>query len=56
MGMPNPREWSPADADWKLPENWQQIIHDGFKDLLKKYRSLKIFMDICVRCGGVRLI
>ena len=52
LGMPNPREWSPADADWKLPENWQQIIHDGFKDLLKKYRSLEIFMDICVRCGA----
>ncbi len=52
LGMPNPREWSPADADWKLPDNWQQIIHDGFKDLLEKYRSLKIFMDICVRCGA----
>jgi len=52
LGQPNPRDWSPADADWKLPENWQQIIHEGFKDLLKKYRSLKIFMDICVRCGA----
>ena len=52
LGMPNPREWAPADADWKLPENWQQIIHDGFKDLLEKYRTLEVFMDICVRCGA----
>jgi len=52
MGFPNPREWSPVDEDWKLPENWQQIIHDGLKERLKKYRSLRVFMDICVRCGA----
>ncbi len=52
LGMPNPREWSPADEDWKLPENWQEIIHKGFKERLDKYRSLKVFMDICVRCGA----
>ncbi len=45
-------EWSPADEEWPLPDNWQQIVHDGFKDLLGKYRSLKIFMDTCVRCGA----
>jgi len=52
LGFPNPREWSPADEDWKLPENWQQIIHDGLMDRLERYRSLKVFMDICVRCGA----
>ena len=26
IGFPNPRIWSPADEDWKLPENWQTII------------------------------
>ena len=31
LHLPNPRDWSPADEDWKLPENWQQIIHEGFK-------------------------
>jgi Fe-S oxidoreductase len=45
-------EWSPADQDWPLPDNWQEIIHQGFKDRLEKYRSLKIFMDVCVRCGA----
>jgi Fe-S oxidoreductase len=52
LGLPNPREWSPTDADWKLPENWQQIIHDGLQERLEKYRSLRLFLDICVRCGA----
>jgi Fe-S oxidoreductase len=52
MNFANPREWSPTDEDWKLPENWQQIIHDGFKERLSKYRSLQVFMDTCVRCGA----
>lgn len=52
MGFPYPREWSPTDEDWKLPENWQEIVHNAFKDRLDKYRSLKVFMDICVRCGA----
>jgi Fe-S oxidoreductase len=52
MGYPNPRDWSPADADWKLPDNWQEIIHNGMKELLQKFRSLRLFLDICVRCGA----
>ena len=52
LHMPNPRDWSPMDEDWKLPDNWQQIIHEGFKERLKKYRSFQIFMDTCVRCGA----
>jgi Fe-S oxidoreductase len=52
VGMPNPREWSPFDEDWKLPENWKEIILDGLRERLEKFRSLKIFMDICVRCGA----
>ena len=52
VGLPNPREWSPADADWKLPSNWQDTLHEGLKERLRKYRSLQLFMDICVRCGA----
>lgn len=52
LDMWNPREWSPTDDDWKLPEDWKERILEGFRDLLKKYRSLKVFMDICVRCGA----
>ncbi len=50
--FPNPREWRPADADWKLPENWKEILLEGIADRLKKYRSFRLFMDICVRCGA----
>jgi Fe-S oxidoreductase len=52
LGFPNPREWSPTDADWQLPPNWQEIIREGFRERLEKYRSLRLFMDICVRCGA----
>ncbi len=52
LGLPNARSWNPLEEDWKLPENWQQIIHDGFRERLDKFRSFKIYMDICVRCGA----
>ena len=52
MEFRTPGEWSPADEEWPLPDNWQEIIHEGFKERLEKYRSLKIFMDVCVRCGA----
>ena len=52
LGMPNPREWSPTDKDWKLPEDWKRTVLDGMKDRLSKYRSFQLFMDICVRCGA----
>jgi len=52
LGLPNPREWRPYEEDWKLPENWKEIILAGMKDRLKKYRSFQLFMDICVRCGA----
>jgi len=52
VGFPNPRDWRPADADWKLPENWKEILLEGLADRLKKYRSFRLFMDICVRCGA----
>lgn len=52
LGFPNARQWSPLEADWKLPDDWQRIILEGMADRLKKYRSFKIFMDSCVRCGA----
>ena len=52
LGLPNPRDWQPEDADWKLPPDWKQIILDGMRERLEKYRSFRLFMDICVRCGA----
>ena len=50
--LPFPHRWNPPDEDWKLPENWKEILHEGFKVRLERFRSFKLFMDICVRCGA----
>ena len=50
--FPNARHWSPLEEDWKLPSNWKEIVLQGIKERLDKYRSFKVFMDICVRCGA----
>ena len=47
-----PREWDIESDDWKLPENWIEIILNGMKERLDKFRSFKVFMDCCVRCGA----
>ncbi len=52
VGMPNPREWRPQDEDWLLPADWKSTILDGFRERLKRFRTFKLFMDICVRCGA----
>ncbi len=52
VNMPNPRSWSVMDDDWKLPNNWKEIVLDGMKERLGKFRSFQLFMDICVRCGA----
>jgi Fe-S oxidoreductase len=52
LGMPHARKFDPREQDWNLPENWKEIILEGLRDLLKKYRSLQVFMDTCVRCGA----
>ncbi len=52
VGFPNAHEWSPLDPDWKLPADWKEIVIQGIRERLDKYRSFKVFMDICVRCGA----
>jgi Fe-S oxidoreductase len=52
LGLPNPRDWSVTDADWQLPGDWKEIVLKGMAERLSKYRSFKLFMDICVRCGA----
>jgi Fe-S oxidoreductase len=52
VGFPHARTWSPAEQDWQLPPDWQRIIREGLRERLDKYRSLKVFLDICVRCGA----
>jgi Fe-S oxidoreductase len=52
LDLPNGRAWAPEDADWKLPENWKDIVIQGLRERLDKNRALRLFMDICVRCGA----
>ena len=52
LGMPNPHDWSPEAEDWNLPDDWENILYTALADRLEKHRSLKVFMDICVRCGA----
>jgi len=52
IGFPNPRAWSPRDVDWKLPENWKEIFIEGLRERISKYRTFRLFLDICVRCGA----
>ena len=52
LDLPNPREWQPFDADWKLPPDWKAIILAGMKERLDRFRSFRLFMDTCVRCGA----
>ncbi len=52
LGFPNPRKWAATDADWQLPDGWEKTIRDGLKSRLKRFRSFKLFLDTCVRCGA----
>jgi Fe-S oxidoreductase len=52
IGFPNPRKWAATDEDWKLPKDWEKTIREGMKSRLKRFRSFKLFMDTCVRCGA----
>jgi Fe-S oxidoreductase len=52
LSLPENGKWQPMDPDWRLPENWKQIVLQGLRERLQKYRSFHIFMDICVRCGA----
>ena len=52
LDLPFPRKWQPTEDDWHLPDNWLEIMLDGLRQRLKQYRSLRVFMDICVRCGA----
>lgn len=52
LDLPNVRQWQAYEADWKLPDNWKEIILNGMKERLQRHRAFKLFLDICVRCGA----
>lgn len=36
----------------ELVENWEDVAIGKMGDLLGKYRSFRVFLDICVKCGA----
>ena len=44
--------WVIEDEDWELPDDWKERFLNKMRDMLDKYRTFKIYMDICVRCGA----
>ena len=42
----------PLGFPGKKVDNWQQVAVEKLGDLTKKYRSLPVFLDSCVKCGA----
>jgi Fe-S oxidoreductase len=34
------------------PENWKELFIKSMGEILKKYKSVRVFLDECVRCGA----
>ncbi|MGI9305668.1 MAG: sulfate reduction electron transfer complex DsrMKJOP subunit DsrK [Gammaproteobacteria bacterium] len=47
-----PEHQEPLGFPGQLPQDWQERALDKMGDLLGKYRSLRVFLDSCVRCGA----
>lgn len=43
---------TPLGYPGELVENWQQKAIDKMGELLGKYRSLRVYLDSCVKCGA----
>ncbi|MCK5727135.1 MAG: (Fe-S)-binding protein [Thiotrichaceae bacterium] len=40
------------DGKWTLIPNWKEAALEKMDDLRGRYRSLQLFLDICVKCGS----
>ncbi len=47
-----PEHQEPLGFPGELVENWQEKAIDKMGELLGKYRSFQVFLDICVKCGA----
>lgn len=43
---------TPLGYPGELVDNWKQVAIDKMGELTKKYRSLQVFLDSCVKCGA----
>jgi Fe-S oxidoreductase len=47
-----PDHQKPLGFPGKLVDNWQDVAIEKMGELLGKYRSLRVFLDSCVKCGA----
>ncbi len=40
------------EGNWSLIPNWKEEALNKLDDLRKRYRSLQVYLDICVKCGA----
>ncbi len=40
------------EGNWSLIPNWKEAALEKMDDLRHRYRSLQLFLDICVKCGA----
>lgn len=50
VAAPNHQE--PLGFPGELVENWQEAAIAKMGDLLNRYRSLRVYLDACVKCGS----
>lgn len=42
----------PLGFPGELVDNWQEVAINKMSELLNKYRSLRVYLDSCVKCGA----
>ena len=47
-----PEFQAPLNFPGELPDDWHDKAIDAMGDLLGKYRSLRVYLDSCVKCGA----
>lgn len=47
-----PEFQEPLGFPGELVDNWQEVAIEKMGDLLKKFRSLQVYLDACVKCGA----
>lgn len=47
-----PEHQEPLHFPGKLVDNWEKVAIDKMGELLTKFRSLRVYLDACVKCGS----
>ena len=52
MSFPTDFEQIKGTTKYTLVDNWKERALEKMDDLRKRYRSLQVYLDICVKCGA----